>query len=59
MTERGLPTEQSTITRSLEPVATFDGPVPTGVTVSLTGRIFVCFPRWGDDVQATGAGGGR
>jgi hypothetical protein len=53
ITERGLPTEQSTITRSLEPVATFAGPTPTGVTVPTTGRIFVCFPRWGDDVQAT------
>jgi hypothetical protein len=26
--------------------------MPTGVTVSTTGRIFVCFPRWGDDVHA-------
>jgi sugar lactone lactonase YvrE len=37
----------------LETVATFDGPMPTGVTVSHTGRIFVCFPRWGDHVPAT------
>lgn len=53
MTQRGLPTEQPTITRALEPVATFDGPMPTGVTVSTTGRMFVCFPRWGDEVPAT------
>jgi sugar lactone lactonase YvrE len=38
----------------LEVVHTFDsGPMPTGVTVSHTGRIFVNFPRWGDDVPAT------
>ncbi len=37
----------------LEMVATFDGPMPTGVTVSPAGRIFVNFPRWGDDVSAT------
>lgn len=36
-----------------ETVATFDGPMPTGVTVSKTGRIFVNFPRWGDDVEFT------
>ncbi|MFF9488199.1 L-dopachrome tautomerase-related protein [Streptomyces sp. NPDC014676] len=34
----------------LETVATFDGAMPTGVTVSRSGRIFVNFPRWGDDV---------
>lgn len=38
---------------TLETVATFDGPMPTGVTVSRTGRIFVNFPRWGDDVPFT------
>ncbi|TFW07391.1 gluconolaconase [Oxalobacteraceae bacterium OM1] len=37
----------------LEPVAHFDGAMPTGVTVSQTGRIFVNFPKWGDDVQFT------
>ncbi|GHH88354.1 gluconolaconase [Streptomyces sulfonofaciens] len=35
---------------SLEAVAAFDGAMPTGVTVSRSGRIFVNFPRWGDDV---------
>ena len=37
----------------LELVATFDGAMPTGVTVSQEGRIFVNFPRWGDDVPYT------
>jgi sugar lactone lactonase YvrE len=30
-----------------------DGPMPTGVTVSASGRIFVNFPKWGDEVPAT------
>jgi sugar lactone lactonase YvrE len=38
---------------ALETVATFTGPMPTGVTVSQTGRIFVNFPQWGDEVPAT------
>ena len=38
---------------TLEPVAHFDGAMPTGVTVSHQGRIFVNFPKWGDDVQFT------
>jgi sugar lactone lactonase YvrE len=37
----------------LEIVATFDGPMPTGVTVADNGRIFVNFPRWGDRVEYT------
>ena len=38
----------------LEVVHTFDdGPMPTGVTVSHTGRIFVNYPKWGDEVPAT------
>ncbi len=32
----------------IEAVATFYGPMPTGVAVSHSGRIFVCFPKWGD-----------
>lgn len=36
-----------------EVVATFTGAMPTGVTVTETGRIFVNFPRWGDDVPFT------
>jgi sugar lactone lactonase YvrE len=38
----------------VEVVHTFDdGPMPTGVSVSHTGRIFVNFPKWGDHVPAT------
>lgn len=38
----------------IEPVHQFkSGPMPTGVTVSAKGRIFVNFPRWGDDVPFT------
>ncbi|RPD94236.1 gluconolaconase [Candidatus Pantoea deserta] len=36
-----------------EVVATFAGAMPTGVTVTEGGRIFVNFPRWGDDVPFT------
>ena len=32
----------------LETVAQFYGAMPTGVTVSQSGRIFVNYPRWGD-----------
>ncbi len=39
---------------NLEVVHEFrDGPMPTGVSVSREGRIFVNFPRWGDDVAFT------
>jgi sugar lactone lactonase YvrE len=37
----------------VERVAEFHGPMPTGVTVSEDGRIFVNFPRWGDEVPFT------
>ncbi|KKK37230.1 gluconolaconase [Mesobacillus campisalis] len=37
----------------LELVHAFYGAMPTGVTVSETGRIFICFPKWGDDVKFT------
>lgn len=37
----------------LETVATFNDAMPTGVTVSHANRIFVNFPRWGDDVPFT------
>jgi sugar lactone lactonase YvrE len=38
---------------TLEPVAYFDGAMLTGVTVSHQGRIFVNFPKWGDEVAFT------
>ena len=48
----GLPAEESLGT--LEPVAYFNGAMPTGVTVSHNqGRIFINFPRWGDNVPFT------
>jgi sugar lactone lactonase YvrE len=37
----------------LESVASFNGAMPTGVTVSQKGRIFVNFPKWGDEVPFT------
>ena len=38
----------------LEIVHAFDeGPMPTGVSVSAAGRVFVNFPKWGDDVPFT------
>lgn len=40
-------------TGSLQRVAEFHGPMPTGVTVSRGGRIFVNYPRWGDKVDFT------
>ena len=36
-----------------ELIATFDGAMPTGVSVHPSGRVFVNFPRWGDDPPAT------
>ncbi len=46
-----LPQEQTI--GQLETVATFNGAMPTGVTVSHDQRIFVNFPRWGDSVPFT------
>jgi sugar lactone lactonase YvrE len=38
----------------LEVVHAFtSGPMPTGVSVSHSGRVFVNFPKWGDDVEFT------
>ncbi len=37
----------------LETVHQFFGAMPTGVTVSQKGRIFVNYPRWGDNVPFT------
>jgi sugar lactone lactonase YvrE len=40
--------------RNLEVVARFEsGPMPSGVTVSKEGRIFLNYPHWGDHVEAT------
>ena len=40
-------------TGALEVVHLFYGAMPTGVTVSRAGRIFVNYPRWGDDTPCT------
>jgi sugar lactone lactonase YvrE len=37
----------------IEPVFEFHDAMPTGVTVAANGRIFINFPRWGDDVPFT------
>ena len=37
----------------LELAAAIDAPMPTGVAVSAAGRLFLCFPRWGDPVAFT------
>ena len=50
-TQENLPQEKTV--GSIESVASFYGAMPTGVTVSQSRRIFVNFPRWGDDVDYT------
>jgi sugar lactone lactonase YvrE len=37
----------------IEPVFEFYDAMPTGVSVAANGRIFINFPRWGDDVPFT------
>jgi sugar lactone lactonase YvrE len=37
----------------IEPVFEFYDAMPTGVTVAASGRIFINFPRWGDEVPFT------
>lgn len=56
MTPSAAPPKETATDRALgelEPVAYFEGAMPTGVTVSHRGRIFVNFPEWGDDVDFT------
>jgi sugar lactone lactonase YvrE len=49
-----LPTQApERLSGTLEVVTNFNGAMPYGVTVSREGRIFVCFPRRGDEVPAT------
>jgi sugar lactone lactonase YvrE len=49
--QKNLPADEPV--GELEPVAHFNGAMPTGVTVSHQGRIFVNFPKWGDEVLFT------
>ena len=51
MKHKKLPTEK--YFGDLEEVFEFYGAMPTGVTISENGRIFVNFPKWGDDVKFT------
>jgi sugar lactone lactonase YvrE len=44
---------QEQVVGELQVVATFTGAMPTGVTVANDQRIFVNFPRWGDNVEYT------
>ncbi len=46
-----LPTERAA--GEVELVHAFHDQMPTGVTVADDRRIFVCYPRWGDDVSFT------
>ncbi|GBQ91357.1 hypothetical protein AA23498_1162 [Acetobacter nitrogenifigens DSM 23921 = NBRC 105050] len=51
MSDKALPAEQTV--GMIERVAHFFDAVPTGATVSATGRIFINYARWGDDVPFT------
>jgi hypothetical protein len=49
-----MPQPQDEIIGTLETVHTFDGgPMPTGVSVSAGGRVFVNFPKWGIVVDSS------
>ncbi len=50
---QAAPAPREKLTGKLQTVAQFYGAMPTGVTVSQKGRIFVNFPRWGDNVPFT------
>jgi sugar lactone lactonase YvrE len=51
VSEQELPSEMTV--GKLEQVHHFNDAMPTGVTVSHQGRIFVNFPKWGDEVSFT------
>lgn len=51
ITAKNIPAQRAI--GNIEPIAVFNGPMPTGVTASRDGRIFVNFPRWGDKVDST------
>ena len=53
MTMQATTVAQDQTVGQLESVTTFDGAMLTGVTVSHGGRIFVNFPKWGDQVAYT------
>jgi sugar lactone lactonase YvrE len=53
----GMPASQALpavrATGALEQVATLSGAMPTGITISRSGRIFINYPLWGDSVAFT------
>ena len=52
--QSATPDSQAPITPAQpQVVARFYGPMPTGVSVSHTGRVFVCFPRWAPHIPFT------
>jgi sugar lactone lactonase YvrE len=53
LTNRSCPSVTEPQVGLIESVFEFHDSMPTGVTVSSEGRIFVNFPRWGDDVAFT------
>ncbi len=54
LSEAGLPSlPADKPTGYLELVTLFDDPMPIGVVVWKTGRIFICFPRLVADVEFT------
>lgn len=53
MTQQELNLPHNEPTGNIEPVVHFSDPMPTSVTVSHQGRIFVCYPKWGDQIEFT------
>ena len=50
---KALPIPEQQPIGEIETVAEIYGAMPTGVAVSTSGRIFINYPRWGDDVPFT------
>jgi hypothetical protein len=53
MTARKASLPSDRVIGHIEPVFEFYDDMPTGVSVSAKGRIFINFPRWGDEVPFT------
>lgn len=53
MTARKASLPSDRVIGHIEPVFEFYDDMPTGVSVSAEGRIFINFPRWGDEVPFT------
>ncbi len=50
---QAAPAPREKLAGKLQTVAQFYGAMPTGVTVSHRGRVFINYPRWGDNVPFT------